>query len=120
MVGTWEVVSLGDPESPAAKIVSATPKGYYILAGSGKYVLIFSNPNRPKDAGTAGIAASFGTWSVDEASKTLTRHVEGSTAPNSDGTDAAKVTIVINGDELRGTSLDGKVTNVLHRVRQAQ
>ena len=120
LAGTWEVVSLGNPESPAAKMLSTNPKGYLVLAGSGKAVLVLRNPNRAKDAGPAdGMTAAFGTWSVDEASKTLTRHIEGATNSSTEGTDA-KTTIVINGDELRATSLDGKVTNVLHRVRQAQ
>jgi hypothetical protein len=115
LAGTWEVVSLGS-ESPAAKSLSTNPKGYMVLAGSGKYVLVLRNPNSPKRSGAMGMAASFGTWSVDEGTKTLTRHIEGSMA-NSEGTDA-KATIVISGDELRATSLDGKVTNVLKRVRQ--
>ena len=54
LAGTWEVVSLGNPESPAAKMLSTTPKGYLVLAGSGKAVLVLRNPNRAKDAGPAG------------------------------------------------------------------
>jgi hypothetical protein len=119
LVGTWENLSLGNPNGDAAKILSTNPKGYLILAGSGKYVFMLSNPNRPKDAGTAGMAASFGTWSVDEGTKTLTRHVEGSTVANTEGTDV-KSTIVINGDEMRATGIPNGITNISRRVRQAQ
>jgi hypothetical protein len=39
-----------------------------------------------------GLAANFGTWSVNEADKTVTRHVEGALFPNIEGTDA-KITV---------------------------
>jgi hypothetical protein len=91
-----------------------------ILAASGKYVLVLRNPNRPKDAGRAdGMAASYGIWSVDETSKTFTRHVDGDMNLNTEGTDF-KSTISINGDELRAIADGGTFTNVLRRVRQAQ
>jgi hypothetical protein len=118
LAGAWEVVSFGNPEGPVSKIVSTTPKGYLGFSGSGKFVYVLRNPNRPKDAGRAdGIAASFGTWSLNEADKTLTLHIEGAMNSSAEGTEG-KSTIVINGDELRSTGIDGKFTNVFKRVRQ--
>jgi hypothetical protein len=46
--------------------------------------------------------ANFGTWSVDEATKTLTYHIRGSTFPNQAGTDL-KSTVTLAGDEWSGT-----------------
>jgi hypothetical protein len=116
LVGTWEVVSLGNPEGANTKIVSTTPKGYVILAGSGKYNAVFRNPNRPKDAGRAdGVNASFGSWSVDEGTKTLTIHVDGAMNSSAEGTEG-KSTIVINGDELSTNA--NNFTNVFKRIHE--
>jgi hypothetical protein len=46
------------------------------------------------------VAGNFGTWSVNEADKTLIRHYDGALNPNNDGTDT-KVTVSLSGDELR-------------------
>jgi hypothetical protein len=67
LVGTWEVVSLS-PGGATAQIVGANPKGYIILAGSGKYNVVLRKADRPKTNDRAeGMAASFGAWSVNEA-----------------------------------------------------
>jgi hypothetical protein len=44
--------------------------------------------------------ASFGTWSVNEADKTLTTHEEGALFPNGEGGDG-KRTLSLTGDELK-------------------
>jgi len=120
LVGTWEYVSL----APASQITGANPKGYLILAGSGRYATASKNPNRPKVAGVAartadGFAANFGTWSVNETDKTLVIHVEGAIQSGIEGTDV-KSTISLNGDELRATNSETKATAVYKRIRAAQ
>jgi hypothetical protein len=50
----------------------------------------------------SGSVANFGTWSVDEAAKTLTYHIRGSTYPNQDGTNMES-TVRLTGDEWTGT-----------------
>ena len=47
-----------------------------------------------------GVAAQFGTWSVSEADKTLTQHVEGAFIPNNEGNDQ-KLSVSLTGDELK-------------------
>jgi hypothetical protein len=119
LAGAWEVVSLGNPEGAVAKVVGTNPKGYLGLSGSGKFVFVLRNPNRAKNAGRAdGMAAAFGSWSVNEADKTLTLHIDGAMDSSAEGTDA-KSTISLNGDELRATG-GNNFTNVYRRVRQAQ
>ena len=49
------------------------------------------------------VAANFGTWSVNETDKTLSRHYDGALNPNNDGTED-KVTVNLSGDELRLTT----------------
>ena len=46
--------------------------------------------------------ANFGTWTVDEADKTLTYHILGSTFPNQASTDM-KSTVSLVGDEWTST-----------------
>jgi hypothetical protein len=40
LVGTWEVVSFSPAGLGAAQFVGTNPKGYVVLAGSGKYVAV--------------------------------------------------------------------------------
>ena len=72
------------------------------------------NPNRPKFKGktrldgtaeenkaiVAGTTASFGTWSVDEASKALIVRYAGNLFPNDEGNESRRP-IAITGDELK-------------------
>src|SRR5215831_371675 len=117
LVGTWEYVSL----TPASQVTGTSPKGYLILAGSGRYTTASKNPNRPKapERTANGFAANFGTWSVNEADKTLTVHVEGAVNSSIEGTDI-KLTVNLNADELRTTNPETKATTVYKRIRAAQ
>lgn len=47
-----------------------------------------------------GTTATVGTWSVDEASKTLTARIEGGLFQNQEGTES-KRTVSVSGDELK-------------------
>ena len=47
-----------------------------------------------------GTTATFGTWTVDEASKTVTVRYVGGMFPNQAGTEA-KRTAAVTGDELK-------------------
>jgi hypothetical protein len=51
-------------------------------------------------AAVHGTTATFGTWSVDEANKTITVRNEGSMFPNQVGTES-KRSVTLQGDQLR-------------------
>ena len=70
------VDSIGGPDGPAG----VPPEDYKAIA--------------------VGVIASFGTWSVDEARKTITLQVEGDLFPNFEGSDI-KGTVSVNGDEMK-------------------
>ena len=72
-----------------------------ILAGNGNYAWTTIAGGR-KDADAPGIAANFGTWSVNEADKTLTLHIVGARNPTIEGKDI-KMNISLNEGELRTT-----------------
>ena len=94
----------------------ASPEGMMILDANGDYTQILVRPDQPKygsndrtngtpeefAATVRGSVANFGTWSVDEATKTLTYHIRGSTFPNQAGTDM-KSTVILTGEEWTGT-----------------
>src|SRR5438046_9582381 len=44
---------------------------------------------------------SFGTWTVDEASKTITVRYVGGMFPNQAGTEAKRIVVSVTADELR-------------------
>ena len=58
-----------------------------------------------------GFVANFGTWSVSEKERTITRRNEGALLPNYEGTDA-KMSVSLAGDEL--TLTDAKDGNTLY------
>ena len=90
------------------------PNGILIFDASGRYASViaargrpkFTTPNRSEakaeefKAAAQGLVANFGTWSVNEADKTLTQHYEGALFPNVEGTDV-KSTVSVTGDELK-------------------
>jgi Lipocalin-like domain len=61
----------------------------------------------PQEFGAVALdfSANFGTWSVNEADKTLTQRLEGALNPNNEGTDV-KNTVSLAGDELRLTGVN--------------
>src|SRR5260370_37886042 len=94
----------------------ANPKAMMILDAGGNYTQILVRPDLPKyssndrtqgmpeehAATVRGSVANFGTWSVDEAARTLTYHNLGSTFPNQAGTDMTS-TVNVAGDEWTST-----------------
>jgi hypothetical protein len=117
LVGTWVIVSC-DSTSPngAKQPYCVNPNGILIFDAGGRYATILAARGRPKlstgnrteapaeefKAAALGLVANFGTWSVNEADKTLTYHYEGALFPNIEGTEVRN-SVVLNGDELKVT-----------------
>ena len=111
LVGTWTMVS-------STARFGTNPKGQMILLANGRYSFMISRLDVPKFAannvtqGTAdenaavvkGVIANFGTWSFDEATKTLTTNVEASTYPNLNGASQKRVISSLTADELKYTN----------------
>ena len=99
--GPWSLTSCNstDAKGEKAAYCANNPRGIMILAGNGNYATTIIAGGR-KDAEAPGVAAVFGTWSVNEADKTLTRHIVGSNIPAIEGKDY-KVNISLNGEEMR-------------------
>jgi hypothetical protein len=123
LVGVWTLVSadVTAPDGAKRQDYGANPKGILILDPGGRYALVQARPDRPKfkagnnvrldtpaaEFGEAarGVAANFGTWSVNEADKTLIRRYEAALIPNAEGSET-KVSVSLAGDELKLSGAD--------------
>jgi hypothetical protein len=117
-VGGWKLVSITlEKDGKKTDFYGPNPQGQQIFEANGSVSVIISRSDLPKFAsnnrqsGTPeenkaivqGSFAFFGTYTVDEAAKTVTFHIENCTFPNWNGNDR-KLTFNISGDELDMTS----------------
>jgi hypothetical protein len=133
LVGTWTLVSCENQVNGIRQPNCVNPSGSLSLDASGRYTLAHLARGRPKATTTGaqnradvtpdyykaiaqGVVAQFGTWSVSEADKTLTRKVEGALFPNGEGTEG-KTTVSLAGDELKLTATNpaGVRTDTVYR-----
>src|SRR5262245_8940520 len=116
LVGTWTLVSWEQTNKDGSKFhrFGASPKGYNIFDASGRFFIMFARPDLPKIAANnpseptleegkaivGGAVSYFGTYTVDEAAKSVILQVEASSFPNLVGSN--KRTIVsLTADELK-------------------
>jgi Lipocalin-like domain len=125
LVGTWTVVSRVNTLPNGTKRPISNAKGILFFDAGGRYAVVLGRGDRPKfksanqptteelAAATSDFfAANFGTWSVNEADKTLTLRYDGALRPNNEGTDV-KTSVSLAGDELKlsnSTSTSGGTT----------
>jgi Lipocalin-like domain len=119
LVGTWMLVSSDTvaPNGTRTPTFGAAAKGIAVFDPSGHYTFVFTSASLPKFAsnnrssGTAdenkavvqGTLSHFGTYTVDEAAKSFTIHIEGSSFPNWAGT-AQNRPFTTTADELKWTT----------------
>lgn len=115
LVGTWTYVSVDivRPDGSRMPLYGPNPQGAATFDSNGRYLLLTARAGLPKFAskdrmeGTPeenkavvqGSIAHFGRYTVNEADKTITFHIETSTFPNWNGTEQ-KRPFTITGDEL--------------------
>jgi len=115
VTGAWTIASVDQTDESGKKVelFGRNPKGTQIFDRSGQWVQIISNSDVPKfkvnnrvkgapeenTAAVQGTTASFGTWSVDEGSKTLTIKYTGGLFPDQAGTESKRL-ITLSGDDL--------------------
>jgi Lipocalin-like domain len=114
LVGTWTFVSSSGKLADGSPVWGSNPKGIVIFTDDGHYsshivradVPKFAAKNRlqgtPEEnkAAVHGGAAQFGTYTVNEANKSFTLRIEGSSYPNNTGTEQTRP-FTISGDELK-------------------
>jgi Ni/Co efflux regulator RcnB len=117
LVGAWTFVSAVDTNKDGAKSDRWGPnaKGLAIFNEKGRFSFMISRADIPKFAsdtvneGTAeenktvvqGMIVMVGTWSIDEASKTLITNIEASSFPNLNGKSQKRIIHSLTADELK-------------------
>jgi hypothetical protein len=120
LVGTWDFV--------IAEIISADgkktlpfgdhPKGQIIFTADGHFSQVHVSGGLPKIAGNnrlngtdadnraivQGTLSFFGTYSVDEAKRTVTFNIAASTYPNAEGTSQVRTIDKLTADEFVNTN----------------
>lgn len=120
LVGTWTVVSWVQTNKDGVKFerFSANPKGFNVFDANGRFYVMYARPDLPKIASNnpstptpeeakalaGGAIAYFGTYTVDEAGKTVSFRVEASSFPNQIGINQARLITALTADELRYTN----------------
>jgi len=112
LVGTWSLVSVTAEEGGnKLEPFGPNPQGLMMLDGNGHFSVVITHPpkftsNHGMEGNNAAVQGSigyFGTYSISEADKSLTIHIEASTFPNYTGTDQKRPFTLI-GDELKWTN----------------
>jgi hypothetical protein len=120
IVGTWNfvVAEVTAPDGKKSFPFGETPKGILIFTPDGRFAQIHVAGDVPKIAsnnrltGTpeeyAGIMrrslSVFGTWTVDEANKTVTYHIVSSSFPNWEGEAQTRTIDKLDPDEFVNTN----------------
>jgi len=119
LVGTWILVEAVDVAADGSKTNSwgANPKGTYMFDASGHFTQMLIRSDLPKIANRAqggtpdqnkaivsGAIAMYGTYSVNEAEKTITVRFEGSTFSGFNGSEGKRIITLLSADEMKTTN----------------
>lgn len=135
VVGTWTYVAVDivGADGSRTPLYGPNPQGLASFDSNGHYILMTARRGQAKFAsnnrneGTAeenkavvqGSIAHFGTYTVNDADKTIVFRIETSTFPNWNGTEQ-KRPVTVSGDELKWTtpaSSGGSAEVVLKRAK---
>jgi hypothetical protein len=138
IVGTWEFViaEVTAPDGKKSFPFGETPKGILIFTPDGRFAQIHVATDAPKIAsnnrmtGTSEEYAAimrrslsvFGTWTVDEASKTVTYHIVSASFPNWEGEAQTRNIDKLTAEEFVNTNPNvaggrGSASNLYRRVK---
>ena len=115
VVGTWTLVSNYAERADGTRLQTfgKDPKGIAVYDGNGRFAYIIMGDVRKKFGANnrmegsdeenrsvvQGSISYYGTYTVNEAEKSLTWHIERASFPNWDGT-SRKISLTIDGDRL--------------------
>lgn len=121
LVGTWTVVSWEQTRKDGTKFqrFGAAPKGVNVFDPNGHFFVMFARPELPKIASNdpnnptpeealaiaKGSIAYFGTYTVDEAAKTIEFRIETSTLSNQLGIPQKRKIVTLTASELKYTNI---------------
>ena len=121
LAGTWDIVSWErtNPDGTKAQAFGANPKGINVFGADGRFVVFYTRADLPKLASNDrlkstpqeaktiadGSIAYHGTYSVDEATKTIIMNIENTTFPNQLGRAQKRRINSLTADELKYSNL---------------
>jgi Lipocalin-like domain len=138
IVGTWNfvVAEVTAPDGKKSFPFGETPKGILILTADGRFAQIHVAGDVPKIASNNRLAGTseeyaaimrrslsvFGTWTVDEAKKTVTYNIVSSSFPNWEGEAQTRTIDKLTADEFVNTNPGvaggrGSASNFYRRVK---
>lgn len=128
LVGTWTLVSSAQTTKAGVKSDrwGQNPRGRAVFEDNGRYSFMIFRSDIPKFAvnnltqGTAeenkaaiqGMTANYGTWSVDETTKTIITNVEAASFPNLIGGGQKRIISSITADELKYTNATSLIDTI--------
>jgi len=138
IVGTWNfvVAEVTAPDGKKSFPFGETPKGILIFTPDGRFAQIHVASDAPKIASNNRMTgtpeeyaaimrrslSAFGTWTVDEAKKTVTYNIVSSTFPNWEGEAQTRTIDKLTDDEFVNTNPNvaggrGSASNLYRRVK---
>ncbi len=133
IVGSWTLLIIDgiQPDGTHIPLYGPNPKGLAIFTADGHYSQQIMRAVRPKFAagdrlkGTPaeqktaieGINTQFGTYVIDEPSKTLSLRIRGSSFPNWDDTTLKVMVTALSADELTFTNVPSTIVPSLGLAR---
>jgi Lipocalin-like domain len=117
LVGTWTLVSWEQTNADGSKLqrFGANPKGVNVFDANGRVFVMFARPDLPKIASgnpstptpeegkaiVGGAIGYFGTYTVNEADKSVAFRLEASSFPNLLLADQKRTIVSVTADELK-------------------
>jgi hypothetical protein len=138
IVGSWNfvVAEVTAPDGKKSYPFGETPKGILIFTADGCFAQIHVAGDVPKIASNNRLTGTpeeyaeimrrslsvFGTWTVDEANKTVTYNIVSASFPNWEGTAQTRTIDKLTADEFVNTNPGvgggrGSASNVYRRVK---
>jgi hypothetical protein len=135
IVGSWTLVEAADIHADGTKTNpwGTSPKGAYMFGADGRFTQMLFHTDLPKienrmggtpdqnKAIAQGVVAMYGSYTVDEANRTVVVKFEGASFAKFVGTEGKRVITSINADEFRSanpaTSTGTKAESIWKRVK---
>jgi hypothetical protein len=136
LVGTWNLAAWERtaPDGTKVHAYGSNPKGVAHFGADGRFFIFFANGDLPRlssnertkatpqEAKTVmdGMIAYAGTYTLDEASKTITYRIDITSFPNQLGVEQKRVITSLTADELKfmnpSASAGGKIEVAMKRA----
>ena len=106
LVGTWSAVSNVEEYADGKKVAWEGLQGTAMFDAGGRFSLMMAEGNRKRVEGNPAqnpvgrMISYFGTYTVNDADKTLTFRIVGASTPNWDGTEQKRVVSTLDASAL--------------------